>query len=311
MPLLQVVVYHYVRDLPRSRFPRIKGMQLDRFREQTDCLRRRYEMATLESALDFLKGSYQPKRDLCLLTFDDGLKEHFGEVTPLLAERGIQGVFFVVTGCLEERRVAPVHMNHFLMASLDFGEYRAAFERQLSEIAPTMAEGPKPDPATVRRTYPLDTPDVAEFKYRLNFILDGNIRDRLMQILFERYLGDEENFSRELYVSWEDCRQMQDEGMVIGGHTHEHRPLATMDRDEQGRDLSLCRALIERNLRPQAGWPFCYPYGKKESFNSDTVRELRRLGFACSFVTETGDNAAGADLFGIRRFDCNSAPMES
>src|SRR5689334_7596572 len=61
---LHTVMYHYVRDLPRSRFPRIKGMLLAEFRAQVARLAEAYEMATLESALAFLHGDYLPKRDL-------------------------------------------------------------------------------------------------------------------------------------------------------------------------------------------------------------------------------------------------------
>ena len=119
---LSVVTYHYVRDLPRSQFPNIKGLLLSDFRRQVDTLASQYEMATLESALAFINGDYQPSRDLCLLTFDDGLKEHYREVTPILEDRGIQGVFFLTTTCIEDHRVVLVHKNHFLSASLDFDD---------------------------------------------------------------------------------------------------------------------------------------------------------------------------------------------
>ena len=84
---LQVVMYHYIRDLPNTSFPRIKGMLTRDFREQLATLQSRYEMGTLESALDFMRGSYRPSRDLCLLTFDDGLKEHYAEITPILIDQ--------------------------------------------------------------------------------------------------------------------------------------------------------------------------------------------------------------------------------
>ena len=117
---LQVVMYHYIRDLPNTSFPKIKGMLTRDFRQQLATLQSRYEMGTLESALDFMRGAYRPQRDLCLLTFDDGLKEHYAEITPILIDRGIQGVFFVITSCLDGANVAPVHLNHFLMAAMDF-----------------------------------------------------------------------------------------------------------------------------------------------------------------------------------------------
>src|SRR6267142_7020306 len=103
---LRVVMYHYVRDLPNTSFPRIKGMLISDFRQQLVALQNQYEMATLESALDFLQGVYSPSRDLCLLTFDDGLKDHYSEVTPILVDFGVQGIFFVITSCLQERCIA-------------------------------------------------------------------------------------------------------------------------------------------------------------------------------------------------------------
>src|SRR5882724_6614010 len=135
---LYVLMYHYVRDLPNTSFPRIKGMLISDFRKQLAALQNQYEMATFESALDFLQGVYSPPRDLCLLTFDDGLKDHYSEVTPILVDLGIQGIFFVITSCLQEHRVAPVHMNHFLMAALDFELYSRTFLQSLNEFVPAI-----------------------------------------------------------------------------------------------------------------------------------------------------------------------------
>jgi hypothetical protein len=169
-------MYHYVRDLPRTEFPRIKGMLTDDFRRQVTDLASRYEMATLESALAFLQGEYRPKRGLCLLTFDDGLRDHFETATPILEERRIQGLFFLITGCLAERRVAPVHMNHFMMASLPFDEYRGRFLARLEERTGDPVGDSEIDAATAERTYPLDEPGVARFKYLFNFKLDADAR---------------------------------------------------------------------------------------------------------------------------------------
>lgn len=307
--MLHIVFYHYVRDLPRTPFPRIKGMLLDDFRRQVGELRRQYEMATLESALDFLTGKYKPHSDLCLLTFDDGLREHFTDVTPLLADYGIQGLFFVITSCLEDHRVVPVHMNHFLMATLHFDDYRQAFLRRLKGSA-REAAARKLDPLIVQRTYPLDTLAVAEFKYLFNFILDPAQRDKAVEELFAKFVGDERPFARSLYLSWAEAVEMQNAGMVIGGHSHEHRPLATLSDEELDRDLTKCRTLLTSNLHPQPIWPFCYPYGKNDSFGNATIRKLRDVGFGCSFTTESEINVAGMDRFRVNRVDCNRAPLQ-
>jgi peptidoglycan/xylan/chitin deacetylase (PgdA/CDA1 family) len=301
--MLHVVMYHYIRDLVHSPYPKLKAMLRDDFIAQIDELRARYEMATLETALAFLAGQYQPKQDLCLLTFDDGLKEHFGTVTPLLAERGIQGLFFVITRCPEEHRVAPVHMNHFLMAKLGFDDYSAAFLARLTDARAIQVL----DAVTVSNTYPWDGPQVARFKYLFNFVLAPEERDAVVRALFAEHLGLEAGFSRELYLSWKEARAMQAAGMVIGGHTHEHRPVAVLNDAELDRDLVSCRELLAKRLAPQALWPFSFPYGKKASFDERALKTIQSQGYHCAFVTETGPNPSFADRWQIRRMDCKVA----
>jgi peptidoglycan/xylan/chitin deacetylase (PgdA/CDA1 family) len=304
---LWVVMYHYVRDLPRTRFPRIKGMLTADFGKQVDRLSGRYEMATLESALAFLAGEYHPVRDLCLLTFDDGLKEHYTDVLPILSERRIQGLFFVITRCPEEGRVVPVHKNHFLMAELPFDEYRHAFLARLGEASPDTPT--EVDVTQATSSYRWDMPDVAAFKYLLNMRLPEALREEILDALFAEYLGDEAEFARQLYLSWEEAREMQAQGMLMGGHSHNHAALATLDDETQQADLERCAQLLHSRLCPQAMWPFSYPYGQSHTFNSVTVETIRDLGFACSFATAVGPNEAGQDIYSIRRIDPKDAAV--
>lgn len=309
LPALYVVMYHYVRDLPHTPFPRLKGMLTSAFRQQLAALRSLYEMATLESALDFLRGGYTPSRPLCLLTFDDGLKEHYTDVTPILVDCGVQGLFFVITSCLQAHCVAPVHMNHFLMAALDFACYQRAFHQRLGEIAPHLRSSTAVDRTAAQHAYRWDTPEVASFKYLFNFVLERPIRDQVVQTLFEEYIADEQAFASTLYLNWEEGRRMQAAGMLIGGHSHQHKPLATLSDEELHWDLSTCQRLLTEHLQPQTYWPFCYPYGQRDSFNTRTVRQLKQLGFTCAFSTEVDRNIPGTNVFAIRRFDCNDIPQ--
>ena len=306
-PRLHVVMYHYVRDLPRTRYPKIKGMALDGFRQQIAWLASQYEMVTLEAALEFLQGTYQPFHDLCMLTFDDGLKEHYTHVAPVLADYNIQGLFGVITSCIEEHVVASVHMNHFLMAALDFEAYRSAFLQRLQDTDPAALSSAAVDPALAQRSYPLDTQEVATFKFLFNFRLEVSVRDKVVKDLFETYIGNEENFARALYMSWEEIRQIQRAGMLVAGHTHWHRPLSTLSDKELKVDLVTSRRLLDQNLDPQPLWPFSYPYGKKNSYSNSVIHLLRQLAFTCAFNTESGANMSGSPLFELCRIDCNGA----
>ena len=139
-------------------------------------------------------------------------------------------------------------MNHFLTAHLGFERYSAQFMDALAACGEAQEIDAHAHSKAAQRTYPLDQQDVAEFKYLFNFLLPAELRDRIVTRLFEEHLGSQSEFAAELYMSWSDARKMQEEGMVIGGHTHRHRPLASLSEAEMAEDLGLCRSLIDANL---------------------------------------------------------------
>jgi peptidoglycan/xylan/chitin deacetylase (PgdA/CDA1 family) len=298
-PALRVIAYHYVRDRVRTAFPALHAFSTDAFRRQVLDLQAEYEMATVESTVDFIAGRYVPRRDLCLLTFDDGLRDHYEEVLPILMERRIQGTFFIITGCLEGR-VAYPHKNHFLMAHLGFAEYARRVWEGLRHLSP---EDTAVDPHVARRTYRWDGDEVAQFKYLLNFRLPAAVRDVVISEVFAESLGDEEAFARQLYLDWSDARSMQSLGMVMGGHTHSHPSLARLSPDEQRQELTACTVSLRDKLPNQAIWPFAYPFGKLDALNDVSVELLRELGYACAFTTVPGTNGTGTDLFRLHRLD--------
>ena len=297
-------MYHYVRDLPRTRYPRIKGLLIDEFHAQVKWLSSEFEMVSLEAAIEFLEGRYHPRRDLCMLSFDDGLKEHHSDVMPILAERNIQGIFGIITGCVEQGVVAPVHMNHFLTATLDFDEYQKAFLDEIENVSPGLLDQVAVDSDEAQRSYPLDTREMATFKLLVNFRLHPGLRDGVIRRLFERYCGHERPFANELYMNWQEIRQLQQAGMLIAGHTHSHQPLSTMNAEELAYDVRTCRGALEQHIIPQELWPFSYPYGKRNSYSPAAIEALQHAGYVCAFGTEAGRNVDGTDLFELYRVDC-------
>lgn len=298
-PTLKVVMYHYVRDLPNSRYPQIKGMLTDDFRRQVAGLKQSHELVDCEGALQFVRGEFTPRRPPCLLTFDDGLKDHYTDVLPILAEARASGVFFLTTVCQEEHRVVSVHKNHVLLAELGIAEYQRRFQQAYESRGPW----PTAKPEDMARTYRWDTPEVAAFKYAFNFQLPHGPRDAALDELFVDVVGDEGAFARTWYLDWREAREMQAAGLAMGGHTHRHAPLTSLPVDERRADLETCGDLLHRRLSPQTVWPFSYPYGKSDSFDAATVDILRDLKFDVAFTTEVGDNGAGADVYRLRRID--------
>ena len=54
-----IVMYHYVRDLARSRFPSIKGLSVEGFRRQLDYIQTHYVPVGVEDLLEALASPHK------------------------------------------------------------------------------------------------------------------------------------------------------------------------------------------------------------------------------------------------------------
>src|SRR5438477_12798539 len=98
-------MYHYVwrDDEPAPRG--IRPLLASEFEDQLDWLEERYDIVQPDEFLEILRRGDCSQRPPCLLTFDDGTKDHARVVTPILARRGLGGLFFVLTWPIELGRM--------------------------------------------------------------------------------------------------------------------------------------------------------------------------------------------------------------
>ena len=96
---LTVVMYHYVREIHNSKYPNIKGLELEGFKRQLDFLQSEFSIISAEDLIYYAenKVSNLPNNP-CYLTFDDGYKDHYKYVLPELKKRKLQGSFFPIAG---------------------------------------------------------------------------------------------------------------------------------------------------------------------------------------------------------------------
>jgi peptidoglycan/xylan/chitin deacetylase (PgdA/CDA1 family) len=293
--MLHVVNFHYLRHSGGGRLWPPHALPFETFRAHVDGLRARFEMTSFDAALEFLQGTYTPKRDLCLLTFDDGLREHYTHAAPLLAELGLTGVFFVVTSCLDGR-LASVHKAHLIMSALGEDAFLDAVELELDALD---GADSTEHVAASRRVYPFDSAPVATVKYRLNYVLDARTRDAILDRLIAAHAAEPRALARSLYFDRAEAAEICAEGMTIGGHSDTHPPLASRPAKEQRDEVVRCANGL-RSLVASRPLPFSYPHG---SFDACTIAAVHDAGFSCAFSTERGPNERGAALFALSRFD--------
>ena len=65
MAPITIVMYHYVRDLSRTRYPEIKGLTIEKFEGQLDYLCKHYDICNLGRVISAIRGEGElPPPDL-------------------------------------------------------------------------------------------------------------------------------------------------------------------------------------------------------------------------------------------------------
>ena len=311
MTTLTIVEYHYVRPLARTRFPSIKGLELALFEEQLDYIQHHYTVVTTEAVIDALDGKYKLPPYAALLTFDDGLLDHYTYVFPRLVERGLSGAFFPTAESAIERQMLDVHKIHFILASgAELGELINYIDLACVERADEFGLLSVSD---YRRNYWInrryDTAPVSYAKNMLQYALPSLLRRELTSELFARHVSANETaFAEELYMSVEQLRLMVSSGMHVGSHGSTHQLLGKMGRSEQELDiLGSLRLLSSVGMDP-AHYTICYPCN---DYNADTIEIVSAVGFRAAFKEGKAlANVVSSERFALTRLDTNDLPKQ-
>ncbi|RJQ54686.1 MAG: polysaccharide deacetylase [Actinobacteria bacterium] len=310
--MLTVVMYHYVRDLPATRYPRIKGLATADFEGQLDYIADHYTVCDVNDVVRAARGRAGLAEDACLLTFDDGFIDHFVTVFPRLKERGLTASFYPTAKPVVEHKVLDVHKIHFILASAEDPETLLDEVRGLLEKERKVHEIPGDDElfsvyATESR---YDSVEVAFLKRLLQCGEPECVRSKIVDILFARHVsGNETSFAKELYMDLSQLRCMARQGMTIGGHGYDHRWLDRLQPEEQEEEIRrTVEFLSEVYDRSPSDWVMCYPYG---GYNGSTLELLREFGCALGLTTKVGLVSDLSQVLEYNRLDTNDLPFRA
>jgi polysaccharide deacetylase family protein len=310
-----VVMYHYVRDLKNSRYPNIKGLDIEKFKKQIKFFKENYNFVRIEDLIEYYKNPKEkelPEKAI-LLTFDDGYKDHYNYVLPVLLENNIQGSFYIPTKCFQDKKVLDVNKIHFILESCIGKE-----KRILKEIEEYLEKNKDSRISLSYNDYfkeyavdsRFDKKEVIFIKRMLQVVLPEDYREKLVDILFKKYvctIGDkiisERAFWEELYLTPEQIRMMEKLGMHIGFHSHNHVWLNSLSKEEQEFQIkSSINYFKEIGVKTEK-MTLSYPYG---GYNEESVELIKKYEIPLAFTTKV----AIADLdkdedYALPRLDTN------
>ena len=299
---LTVMMYHYVRDAgdEAERNTGIPGMAVSTFEAQLDFFCENYNLISWPVLREFLThGKTLPAR-ACLLTFDDGVVDHYLNVFPALQRRDLSGLFFALARS-NGMPITLAHKIHFLLARLGIQELRQATIERLNpaqRLAFELAD------EQYRHNFDAHSlsDEVEIFKLVLQREL-SSFSELILGGLFKLYIGPEIEIASQFFLNAEQIEQMADGGMYFGGHSRSHPWFDWISADSQWKEIEASRRWLS-GIQP-GPWPFAYPYG---GLNDRSATFLKELGFLCAFTTKP--QAAHRDAYRIGRLDAEAFTTE-
>lgn len=245
-----------------------------------------YEFASIGDAVDVMLGRKSTKRDLCVVTFDDGYRDVYRYAYPLLRQMGIPAIIYLPTAFIGTNR----RFNHDRLFHL----VRHAKKRGLKPYFTAL-----PAPAIE-----LIEPVLAERK-TLSAALDDFIGEHSASVLLEiidaleQELGGGPELTPEQgdVMDWDEVRRMARDGFEFGAHTLGHTVLTLEPPEVVEREIVESKLTIEREVGCQVR-DFAYCNGW---YSDEIIRVLMNHGFRSGVTTEDVPNRIGGDPFTLKR----------
>lgn len=300
------VNFHHVKSEAPKQFPLLNHISTNNFLNQIDLLSKIFSFPDPEKTFSDTTINFS-KSPQCFLTFDDGLRDHFDFVFPILEKKGIRGIFSVNTAPWKTGHLLSVHMNHLLSGINSYIELCENFLEAVKSfgIEETL-ESVRQDLATSQYRY--DSPEVAKIKYYINVCVPFEYRASVVEKVFRMRIGDPRNFVEHHYMNKQMCKTLYEHGHILSLHTHNHIYLTSVSANERLLDLNENREALGSAmglLHKPNRW-ISYPYGGPQSYDEDVITQVKDLGVMYGLTMKRGINSLGAtDPLRLKRVDTN------
>jgi peptidoglycan/xylan/chitin deacetylase (PgdA/CDA1 family) len=240
-------------------------------------LSKHFSIVSLAAIIKQLREQNRSNSNDIALTFDDGLRNHYTNVYPILKRLNIPATFYVCPGLIESRQWLWNQEARERLQALP-PERRAGLCRELR--APSH-----------------DIEQVVAWMKRLPAQSRRSAEDAIREATAE-FKPDALQLDRYAMMSWKELCSMDPSVVMIGSHTVTHPILTTLSSDDLSYELGESRKWLEEKLKRRVEH-FCYPNG----FFDEAVLAAVRQYYSSAVSSAAGKVEAGDDLHRLKRIN--------
>jgi len=247
---------------------------------------RRYRLLSLDEVVDTIRAGKQPPRNAVVFTFDDGYADNF-TAAEILHRYNASGTFYLTVNCIDRAEPFWLFEANYLILKSRNSPLRLQVNGRQIELS--LAD------STQRN---LAIREVVKIIKSNNRAVRETVRAQMRQQLANENYREAAD---RVMLTWEQVRQMLQNGMIIGGHTMTHLNLPNADPDDARDEIISCRAALEKKL----GIPirhFSVPNSGPYPYYNDNVKQIvAASGYVSTVTSAHGFVDAQSDLLELRR----------
>ena len=303
MKKIYFITYHYVRKIKKSKYPNLKGLEIDVFKSQLDKINKKFDILNFNSLLNIFKNKeYNLKRNACVLTFDDGYKDNIKYVLPELKKRNLSGFFFPSVESSLQKKVLDVNKIQFILEAEKSRD--KILKIILNNINGDLKKKIIKEKSFFINKHPYDDTKTSFIKHILQSKILKNSKKKMTNSLFNKIVTmNEGKFAKELYLSKSDIKKLFNEGMHIGCHGANHLRLNELSNKQAILEVNKNIKFLKKIGVFKENWIMCYPYGAYDAF---IKRFLKKKKCFLGLTTNHGyENNIKFNNLEIKRIDCN------
>jgi len=301
---IHIVMYHYVRNIKKSKYPNLKGLEFSDFRKQIFYLKKNFNILSNNQFIEILNSRKIPKKKSILLTFDDGYRDHFEYVFPFLKKQDVSAVFYPPIMCVRNKAVLDVNKIHFILAKEENRD--KILDLIFLYVKKILNKNPQQigiEKINLLSRY--DDKKTILIKRLLQHHLPLPYRKKIVDKIFKHIVNfSEEEFSKILYMNKNNIQELYKNNFSIGSHGYNHHWWEKINKNEQEMEIKNSINYFKKIKVFDKNFSVCYPYG---SYNLQTLNLLKKYKIKFALTTRVGsvNKKNIKKVYELPRFDTN------
>lgn len=259
-------LYHSVSDkeLPHLKHV-IRYKTTQQFENDLDYIAKHFQFVNWQEFKDYMAGSFKPSKKIALLTFDDGFREFYDIVVPILERKGIYACNFINPAFIDNKEMM--------------------FRCKASLLADAAEKIKTIDP----EIYFILSLKNMDRRVLQKKILSINYQEKdILDQLGEKLEVDFNAYSKEFkpYLTTEELKELTNKGFGISSHSWDHPKYGDLSLKEQMTTTDRTFAYLKENgfLYESFAFPFTDFEVKKDFFDELYKNEEIYCSFGCAGI---------------------------